>query len=259
MSATPTPRTDALDNEMILLGSPEGSTPLAETAKHARTLDRELAVEGFSRCLTSMKKPSLPTNFITLPVSSLVEAAWNYKVQNTFVQAKLVENIRRNGQLETIIVRELAPNSYEVVNGNHRLAAFKTLGVDFVVVCNVGTISDAAARRMAVETNETRFERDDLQFAARLTEIMQEFPIDQLLQTMPYTEDEMISALSVQTFDWAESERVSKAKKKSDFKCSLTDEQLAQVELARQVTGATEDSVLLLQAVTALLAINHKA
>ena len=45
MSATPTPRTDALDNEMFLLGSPDGSTPLAEMAKHARTLERELAVE----------------------------------------------------------------------------------------------------------------------------------------------------------------------------------------------------------------------
>tara|TARA_R110000868_G_scaffold93644_1_gene259108 strand:- start:186 stop:809 length:624 start_codon:yes stop_codon:yes gene_type:complete len=206
-----------------------------------------------------MKKPTLlPSNFITLPVAQLVEAEWNYKVQNAFVQGKLVENIRRNGQLETIIVRPIAKDVFEVVNGNHRLAAFRTLATESVVVCNVGPITDAAARRMAIETNETRFERDDLQFAARLNEIMQEFPTDQLLVTMPYTEEELQSALSVQTFDWEENADKPKVKKKGEVKFTVTPEQEAQIEQARRVTSITEDSTLFMQAITALLAINHK-
>ena len=201
---------------------------------------------------------SLPANFITLPVSSLVEADWNYKVQNTFLQSKLVENIRRNGQLETIIVRPLDADRYEVVNGNHRLAAFRTLGTESVVVCNVGPISDAAARRMAVETNETRFERDDLRFASRLSEIMEEFPMDQLIVTMPYTEAEMVEALSVQTFDWTDGNQRAKVKKKDEFKCTLTPEQLSVINQARSIVGTDEDSHLLMQAVTAFLALHKK-
>ena len=205
------------------------------------------------------KKTPLPNNFITLPINSLVAADWNYKVQNTFVQGKLVENIRRNGQLETIIVRELDENRYEVVNGNHRLAAFITLEAKEIAVCNVGKITDAAARRMAIETNETRFERNDLVFAERLTEIMQEFPASELLLTMPYTEEELQSALSVQTFDWQENTDKAKVKKKGEVKFTVTPEQEVQIEQARRVTSLTDDSALFMQAITALLAINHQA
>lgn len=196
--------------------------------------------------------------FIPLPVASLVHADWNYKIQNTFLQERLVENIRRNGQVETIIVRDAKDGKHEVVNGNHRLAAFVTLGTESVVCCDLGEISDAAAQRIAIETNETRFDRDDLRFAAVLEEVLEDFPLEKLLPTMPFTEEEIQAARSVQTFDWQENADKPKAKKKNEVRFTITPEQSLQIDHARKVTGCTEDSLLFLQAVTALIGINQQ-
>ena len=46
-------------------------------------------------------------NFHSLPIDKLVEASWNYKDDDEVLQEKLAENIKRNKQIENIIVREL--------------------------------------------------------------------------------------------------------------------------------------------------------
>ena len=52
-------------------------------------------------------------NYIELPLHSLVEAEWNYKVDNPDLIETLANNLKRNGQLENIIVREFDNNNYE--------------------------------------------------------------------------------------------------------------------------------------------------
>lgn len=197
---------------------------------------------------------SQPT-FQTLAVAKLKEAPWNYKVANAFLQAKLAANIQRNGQLETIIVRETGKNEYEVVNGNHRLLAFRELKIESVMVCNLGRISDAAARRIAIETNETSFERNDLQFSERLNEILGEFPEEELLSTMPFTKEEFTDLLSVHAYDWADHKDGKQEKpKKNEVKFALTPEQMEVYAKAKKRTGAKDDASLVMQAVTTLIA-----
>lgn len=201
-----------------------------------------------------MKTTTYP-KFELLPVASLHEAGWNYKVANSFLQEKLAANIKRNGQLETIIVREV-DNGYEVVNGNHRLLAFRSLGTEEVMACNIGRISDAAARRIAIETNETSFERNDLQFSERLNEILQEFPEEELMQTMPFTKEEFTDLLSVHAYNWDDARDGARKDKpkKNEVKISLTPEQLEIYERAKKKTGSKEDVLLIMQAIAALLA-----
>ncbi len=79
--------------------------------------------------------------FRELPIELLIEADWNYKEQDLSLSRKLVENIRRNGQLENIIVRQLPTGYFEVVNGNHRLVAFRELNFETVIVYDCGEIS----------------------------------------------------------------------------------------------------------------------
>lgn len=192
--------------------------------------------------------------FELLPVAALQEASWNYKVANSFLQEKLAANIRRNGQLETIIVREV-DGGYEVVNGNHRLLAFRQLGTEQVMACNVGRISDGAARRIAIETNETSFERNDLQFSERLNEILQEFPEEELMQTMPFTKEEFTDLLSVHAYNWDDSKDGAKKEKakKNEIKFALTTEQMELYTKAKKRTGSPDDTTLVMQAIAALL------
>lgn len=137
-----------------------------------------------------------------LPIAKLVSAPWNYKKEDEIKQRKLVNNLKRNGQVENIIVREMDTGFFEVVNGNHRLAAFTEIGMTDVHVYNCGTISDAQARRIAIETNETRFETDHVKLAEIVQEIAEAYTLEDISATLPYSSEEIKNMQDLLQFDW---------------------------------------------------------
>ena len=142
--------------------------------------------------------------FMDVAVEMLTPANWNYKTDDELKQRKLVENLKRNGQVETIIVRPLDTGFFEVVNGNHRLAAFQEIGTDVVHAFNTGKITDAAAKRLALETNETRFASDPVRMAEVVKEIAEEFTTDDLSETMPFSQQELGNMMEMLEFDWSQ-------------------------------------------------------
>lgn len=141
-------------------------------------------------------------NYIELSIELLNEAKWNYKTDNEQLLQKLTSNLKRNGQIENIIVREIGEDQYEVVNGNHRLKAMKILGLTTVVCYNLGAISEKAAKRVAVETNETRFDTDNTQLSLVIKDILTEYDIQDLEATMPYEHFEIQNLAKLVDFDW---------------------------------------------------------
>lgn len=123
----------------------------------------------------------------SIPLAQLVPAPWNYKTDNPFLLAKLKANLKRNGQVENLLVRELGNGLYEVVNGNHRYHAMLALGEEEAVCYNFGSISDAQAQRVAIETNETRFVSDDMRLEGLLRGLSEEFEGTDLKSTMPFS------------------------------------------------------------------------
>lgn len=141
----------------------------------------------------------------------LIKADWNYKTEDEFMAAKLRENIRRNGQIESIIVREMPKGKYEVVNGNHRLDVMTELNMKTVHAFNLGKISDAAAKRIAVETNETRFESDSMRLAELVKEMTVEYPLEELEQSMPYSKEELENFQMLLESNWEQHEQQGEA------------------------------------------------
>lgn len=129
--------------------------------------------------------------WVLIQVDKLVKANWNYKVDDVKKSQKLKENIKRNGQVENVIVRELPDGNFEVVNGNHRLDVFLDIGTEKVICYNMGNVSVAVAQRLAAETNETRFDRDSLKFAELIKGPADEFTLDDLDTTMPFSHSEL--------------------------------------------------------------------
>lgn len=123
--------------------------------------------------------------FVTLSLDKLVKADWNYKQDDAETLEKLVANLKRNGQVENIIVRELDTGFYEIVNGNHRFDALKIVGAKEAVAYNLGKISLAAAKRLAVETNETKFASNTNLLDELLRELSESFDPDDLMATVP--------------------------------------------------------------------------
>lgn len=139
--------------------------------------------------------------FCEIPIDKLVKAGWNYKENNNELAEKLANNIKRNGQIENIIVRELDTGFYEVVNGNHRLDVLKKLGFETIYSFNLGDISEAQAKRIAVETNETKFSSNNESLSALVKELSIEF--DDIDLTMPFSEEEMNEMLADVDMDGA--------------------------------------------------------
>lgn len=139
-----------------------------------------------------------------VPIDKLVKAAWNYKTDDPALLEKLKANIKRNGQVENLLVRQLPTGFYEVVNGNHRYDALVQLEATEAVVFDLGTISDAQARRIAVETNETKFDTDNIRLAELIKEIRVEFDADELAESMPYSEEELENFTKLLEFDWGQ-------------------------------------------------------
>ena len=164
-----------------------------------------------------MEKKKYKLGFIEVPIDKLVKADWNYKTEDNKKQEKLKENIKRNGQIENILIRELDTGYYEVVNGNHRLSVLKELKFKKVYTYNLGKINQSQAIRIAIETNETKFETDTIELAERIKEISNEF--DDLDLTLPYTEQELENFRTLSDFNWEDFEGDGKGE---DFDKKIT-------------------------------------
>jgi len=141
-----------------------------------------------------------------LPIKKMVPADWNYKEDDEEKAETLRNNIKRIGQVENILTRELSTGFLEVINGNHRLPIFKELKIKKPVCFNFGKISQAAAQRIAVETNETKFDSNQTALSKTIKEILEDeeeaIELSDLAETMPYSMTQLESMKQLSDFNW---------------------------------------------------------
>ena len=140
--------------------------------------------------------------FKIMPVELIIKAEWNYKTENENLSQKLQNNLKRNSQVENIIVRLLETGYYEVCNGNHRHTEIINLGRKFIIVYDLGSISLSEAQRLTIETNETKFETNNVQLADLIKNISLDFDITDLINTLPYSETEIENFSKLTEFNW---------------------------------------------------------
>jgi len=164
--------------------------------------------------------------FMEIPVDKLVEAKWNYKKEDSRLMDKLKNNIKKNGQIENIIVRELEDDTYEVVNGNHRLMALRDLLFTVVVCYNLGKISDAQAKRIAIETNETKFLADKVKLSEIIALLSDNYNINDLSSTLPYKKEDIEELTNLLKWDWQSGDLVQSEFNEYVLTIYLTPEEL---------------------------------
>lgn len=139
--------------------------------------------------------------YVRLDIEWLFEATWNYKDSDDDLMEKLIKNIHKNDQIENLIVREIGKR-YEVVNGNHRLKAMRHLGFTTAMCYNLGEISDHEAKMIALETNETKFHANGIALAELLKELTSIYDIDEMAETLPYTDGEIENYIDLLDHDY---------------------------------------------------------
>lgn len=122
---------------------------------------------------------------------------WNTNSVGPENEEKLIEAIRRFGFFKPIIVREIddgfGATVYEILGGEHRWQAAKTLGLEEVPIFNLGVVDDQRAKEIGLADN-ARYGVDDTIELARLLEEMGN--ADDLQQFLPYTETDIQSIFS---------------------------------------------------------------
>jgi len=152
--------------------------------------------------------------YIVLKTHQLIRADWNYKEEDEELQNLLKSNLQRNGQVQNLIVRALPSGDttkdglpiYEVPDGNHRLPSLKKLGQEEVMCYNLGRVSEAEAKRIALEVNETQWDADPIALAETMSDVEAEFGRGDILDTMPFTDDEMDHFEDMLEWDWEDFE-----------------------------------------------------
>jgi hypothetical protein len=180
--------------------------------------------------------------FIDIEVKKLVKADWNYKEENEAQTENLLNNFKRNGQIENILIRELDTGFYEVVNGNHRVDVMKILKMKKAHAYNCGKISLAEAQRLAIETNETKFESDNLKMAELISTLSKEFPVEELSKTMPFTDEQIKKMSELTEFDWSqydneEIDTFGDTEFEKEIKFKVTEETFARWEELKERVG----------------------
>lgn len=146
----------------------------------------------------------VPVGFIDVPVEMIVKADWNYKNDDEDKSRRLTNSIRKHGFIQNVILRPLDEGHFEMVNGNHRLDSLYELGHDMVHAYNTGEISLKAAQRISIETNEFSFESDMLSLSKLIEGIKEEVPLEELVETMPFSANELEEMSKLSQFNWDE-------------------------------------------------------
>ena len=129
----------------------------------------------------------------TLAPERLRPNPWNTNVVSPENQAKLEESVKRFGMFKPIVVR-VRDEELEIIGGQHRWEAAKSLGLKEVPVVNLGTISDKKAKEIGLVDNGRYGADDTLQLAGLLDELG--VSTEELASFMPYSESDFASIFS---------------------------------------------------------------
>lgn len=153
----------------------------------------------------------------TLPVSVIRPNDWNPNAMTPALKKALVENIRRVGFVQPILVRQehvdvssvgeepgsqTVPGGYEIVDGEHRFHAAIECGYTEVPVVLVDA-STSEAKAQTVAMNRLRGTMEPADLAKLIREVESDgLDLAELAEFTGYSHDELTRTVSLLDFDW---------------------------------------------------------
>ncbi len=129
----------------------------------------------------------------TLAPERLSPNPWNTNVVSPENQHKLEESVKRFGMFKPIVVREV-DGALEIIGGQHRWEAARSLKLAEIPVVNLGRVSDKKAKEIGLVDNG-RYGADD---TLQLAELLEDIGVgaEELSSFMPYSESDFASIFS---------------------------------------------------------------
>ena len=91
------------------------------------------------------------------------------------------------------------PERFQIIDGEHR---YDELEDDDVYVTVLHGLPDADAKKLTIVLNETRGEADKIELAQLLANLSEELEGDELLNALPYEQNELDELVKLAAVDW---------------------------------------------------------
>lgn len=140
-------------------------------------------------------------NVKVVPIESVVPNEWNPNVQSEYVFEKEIESIRANGLIAPVLVRRKG-DQYEIVDGEHRWRAATQLGFKEIMVNDLEDMPDGIAQQLTIILNDVKGRSDKTKLSALIGTLSKTFSFEDLMKSLPYTEQELKSHIAVSDIDW---------------------------------------------------------
>lgn len=129
----------------------------------------------------------------TLAPEQLSPNPWNTNIVDAGNMQKLEASIERFGMFKPVVVRE-TDDGLQIIGGQHRWEAAKSLKYNEIPVVNLGRISDKKAKEISLVDNG-RYGADD---TLQLAELLENIGVgaEELASFMPYSESDFASIFS---------------------------------------------------------------
>jgi ParB family transcriptional regulator, chromosome partitioning protein len=171
---------------------------------------------------------------VNLPLEQLKPAPWNANQMDNQTLAKLKESIRHFGFVDSLVVRKVTEESYEVLSGNQRLKLLTEMNYS-QAPCVIVEMDDARARLLAQALNHLRG-KDDLGLQAELMqEVLKTIPENEIMTVLPETAVSLMALKVMQHMETADYLRMWKSRQANRLRhmqFQFTDSQEETVEKA---------------------------
>jgi len=156
----------------------------------------------------------LRINTKTVKLSELKPNIWNPKLKpedDLDVQQQyeeVVKSLKTYGLIDPILVRSAKDGKelgfYEIINGYHRFLACQELGVEKIIINDLGDIDDLQAKKLTIVTEEIKIPIDQVKLSHLLKEMIVNTDLDELANGLPYSKELIQSKIELLDFDWQE-------------------------------------------------------
>lgn len=119
--------------------------------------------------------------------------------------ARTVESIKEHGFIDPVTVRSTPNHGIQIIDGEHRWKAAIDLGIETIPVVDLGPISDHAAQKLTILTNELRGTANQQKLSVLLKDLAGSESIESLINTLPFTADSLQGMIGLDGFQWPDS------------------------------------------------------
>lgn len=139
----------------------------------------------------------------TVNISYVYPNDYNYNEMSEEMMEKEAEAFRRFGVVRSILVRQMGPKHYVIIDGEHRFKILRDAGITRVPIRNLGKISDEEAKVLTVALDDIRGQADFIKTAELFADV-KDYTLEEITTFLPYKKEELETMIDAIDFDFGE-------------------------------------------------------